>query len=174
MWPYQALKEWHDFYLLVGTVGATLLGLLFVAVSLGAGFLTGARKEATRTFMSPIVVHLTSVFFMSAIALFPWHRAEFLATIICATAVVGAILSSYITIQVVRTNMTNYLDDYVAYGFLPGLGYLALLASGVSIYLQMEFGLYAFAGALLLLEIVNIRNAWDLTLTMVQRAHLKE
>jgi hypothetical protein len=174
MWPYQALKEWHDFYLLVGTVSATLLGLLFIAVSLGVGFLTGQRKEATRTFMSPVVVHLASVFFLSATALIPWHRAEFLAAIIGATAVIGAILSSYITIQVVRTNMTNYLEDYIAYGFLPGLGYLALLAAGVSIYLQMEPGLYAFASALLLLEIVNIRNAWDLTLTMVQRAQPKE
>jgi len=52
---------------------------------------------------------------------------------------------------------------------LPGLGYLALLAAAVSIYLEKDFGLDALAGALLLLAIVNIRNAWDLTLTMVQR-----
>ena len=174
MWPDQALQEWHDFYLLVGTVGATLLGLLFIAVSLGVGFLTEQRKAATRTFMSPVVVHLTSVFFLSAIALFPWHGSELFAALIGATAVVGAILSTYITIQVVRTSMTNYLEDYIAYGLLPGLAYLALLAAGVSIYLEKEFGLHAFAGALLLLEIVNIRNAWDLTLTMVQRAHQKD
>jgi hypothetical protein len=174
MWPDQALKEWHDFYLLVGTVGATLLGLLFIAVSLGVGFLTEQRTAATRTFMSPVVVHLTSVFFLSAIALFPWHGSELFAALIGTTAVVGAILSTYITIRVVRTNMTNYLEDYMAYGLLPGLGYLALLASAVSIYLKKGPGLHAFAGALLLLEIVNIRNAWDLTLTMVQRAHQKD
>jgi hypothetical protein len=39
----------------------------------------------------------------------------------------------------------------------------------VSIYLEKDFGLDALAGALLLLAIVNIRNAWDLTLTMVRR-----
>ena len=60
MWPADALKEWHDFYLLVGTAGATLLALLFVAVSLGTGFLTEERQEATRTFMSPVVIHFTS------------------------------------------------------------------------------------------------------------------
>jgi len=38
MWVVEALKQWHDFYILVGTAGATLLGLLFVAVSLGAGY----------------------------------------------------------------------------------------------------------------------------------------
>jgi hypothetical protein len=58
-----SLKEWHDFYVLVGTAGATLLALLFVAVSLGAGYLTEEHQLATRTFMSPVVVHFTSVFF---------------------------------------------------------------------------------------------------------------
>jgi hypothetical protein len=82
---------------------------------------------------------------------------------------IGAIISTYITIQVVRTDLTNYIEDYLAYGLLPDLGYLALLAAAVSIYLEKDFGLTALAGALLLLAIVNIRNAWDLTLTMVRR-----
>jgi hypothetical protein len=57
MRPLEALKEWHDFYVLVGTAGATLLALLFVAASLGAGYLTEERRSGTRTFMSPVVVH---------------------------------------------------------------------------------------------------------------------
>ena len=164
-----SLKEWHDFYILVGTAGATLLALLFVAVSLGAGYLTEEHRAATRTFMSPVVVHFTSVFFLSAVALFPWHQAKFFAALIGATALIGAIISTYITIQVVRTDMTNYMEDYLAYGLLPDLGYLALLATAVSVYLEQDLGLFALAGALLLLAIVNIRNAWDLTLTMVRR-----
>jgi hypothetical protein len=165
----QQLKEWHDFYVLIGTAGATLLALLFVAVSLGAGFLTEERRLGTRTFMSPVVVHFTSVFFLSAVALFPWHQAEFFAVLIGITALIGATISTYITVQVVRTDLTNDMEDYLAYGLLPGLGYLALLAAAVSIYLEKDFGLNALAGALLLLAIVNIRNAWDLTLTMVRR-----
>jgi hypothetical protein len=163
----QALKEWQDYYLLIGTAGATLLALLFV----GAGYLTEEHQSATRIFMSPVVVHFTSVFFASAVALLPWHQTKFFAALIAATAFIGAIISTYITIQVVRTEMTNYLEDYLAYGLLPGVGYLALLAAAVSIYLEKDFGLDAFAGALLLLAIVNIRNAWDLTLTMVRRHH---
>ena len=169
MWAVEALKEWHDFYVLVGTAGATLLALLFVAVSLGTGFLTEERQLATKTFMSPVAVHFTSVFFLSAVALFPWQQAKFFAAVIGVTALIGAVLCSYITVQVVRTDMTNYVEDYLGYGFLPALGYLALLAAAVSIYLEKEFGLQALAGALLLLAVVSIRNAWDLTLTMVRR-----
>ena len=164
-----ALKEWHDFYVLVGTAGATLLALLFVAVSLGAGYLTEERQSETRTFMSPVVVHFSSVFFLSAAALCPWHQTEFFAMLIGAAALIGAIISTYITVQVVSTDLTNYMEDYFAYGLLPGLGYLALLVAAVSIYLEKDFGLDALAGALLLLAIVNIRNAWDLTLTMARR-----
>jgi len=165
----EALKEWHDFYVLVGTAGATLLALLFVAVSLGIGFLTQERQGPTRTFMSPVVIHFTSVFFLAAIALFPWHQAKFFAVLIGATALIGATISTYITVEVVRTDLTNYMEDYLAYGILPDLGYLTLLAAAVSIYLEKDFGLDALAGALLLLAIINIRNAWDLTLTMVRR-----
>ena len=150
-----------------------MLGLLFIAVSPGAGYLTEERQSGTRTFMSPVVIHFTSVFILSAIALFPSHQARFFAALIGGTASIGAV-STYITIQVVRTDMTNYVEDYLAYGLLPGLGYLALLAAAVSIYLEKDFGLNALAGALLLLAIVNIRNAWDLMLTMVRQQHRKD
>jgi len=169
MWPAEALKEWRDFYLLVGTAGATLLGLLFVAVSLGAGYLTQERQAATRTFMSPVVIHFTSVFFLSAVALAPSHQATFFGVLIGATAVIGAAVSSYITMQVLRTDLTQYVQDYLAYGLLPALGYVALMVSAVLIDLEKAVGLDVLAGALLLLTIVNIRNAWDLMLTMVRR-----
>lgn len=173
MWPARDLAEWREFYLLVGTAGATLVALLFVAVSLGTGFLTEKRKAATRTFMSPVVIHFASVFFLSAVALIPGHGATFYAVPIGATAVIGATVSSYITINVIRTSMTRYVEDYFAYGLLPALCYVALLAAAVTIYFKIDFGLDVLAGGLLLLALVNIRNAWDLTLTMVRqhRAH---
>ena len=135
-----------------------MLGLLFVAVSLGAGYLTEESQSATRTFMSPVVTHFTSVFFLSAVALFPLHQARFFAALIGGTALIGGIVLSYITIQIVRTEMTNYIQDYLAYGLLPGVGYLVLLVAAVSIYLEKDFGLNALAGALLLTT-TNIRNA---------------
>jgi hypothetical protein len=168
MWPARDLAEWREFYLLVGTAGATLVALLFVAVSLGTGFLTERRKVQTRTFMSPVLIHFASVFFLSAIALVPGHGATFYAIPIGATAVIGATVSSYITINVIRTDMTRYMEDYFAYGLLPALGYVALLAAAVTIYFKIDLGLDVLAGGLLLLALVNIRNAWDLTLTMVR------
>ncbi len=165
----KALHDWHEFFFLIGTAGATLLALLFVAVSLGSGFLTGAHSGPTRTFMSPVVIHFTSVFFLSAIALVPSHEPMFFAGLIAATALIGAVVSTVITVRVLRTEFTNYVQDYLCYGMLPAVGYLTLLVAAVMIAKNMETALDVLGAALLLLAIVNIRNAWDLTLSMIYR-----
>jgi hypothetical protein len=165
----EALHEWHEFYILLGTAGATLLALLFVAVSLGTGFLSSKDQQGTRTFMSPVVIHFTSVFFLSAVCLVPSHGPVFFAVLIAGTAVVGVVVSIVISVWVVRTEMTQYLPDYFAYGLLPVGAYLALLVASIMIYLGRDYALEVLAGGLLLLAIVNVRNAWDLTLSMVRR-----
>jgi hypothetical protein len=141
----QALKEWHEFYLLIGTAGATLLALLFVACSLGVGYLTEDRQAGTRMFMSPVVIHFTAVFFISAITLVPSHHTPFFALLIGATAVVGIVVSSIITVQIARTDLTDYLWDYLAYGALPAIAYLALLVTAVMIYLGGELAVDVLA-----------------------------
>lgn len=165
----EALHEWHEFYILLGTAGATLLALLFVAVSLGTGYLSDKHQQGTRTFMSPVVIHFTAVFFLSAVCLVPSHGPVFFAILIAGTAVIGVVVSIVISVWVVRTELTQYLSDYFAYGLLPVVAYLALLVASIMIYLGRDHALEVLAGGLLLLLIVNVRNAWDLTLSMVRR-----
>jgi hypothetical protein len=164
-----ALHEWREFYVLLGTAGATLLALLFVAVSLGTGLLSNKDQQGTRTFMSPVVIHFTSVFFLSAVCLVPSHGPVFFAVLIGATAIIGIAVSIVISVWVVRTDMTQYVPDYFAYGLLPVGAYLALLVASIMIYLGRDYALEVLAGGLLCLAIVNVRNAWDLTLSMVRR-----
>ena len=157
----------------MGTAAATVLALLFVAVSLGAGYLTSQHQAPTRTFMSPVVIHFTSVFFVAAICLIPSHGPVFFSALIGATAVLGVAVSAFASVQVIRRDWTQYLPDYFAYGLLPVAAYLTLLIAGIMIYARMNYAPEVLAGALLALTIVNIRNAWDLTLSMV-RHHADE
>lgn len=161
------LECWHDFDVLVGTAGATLLALLFVTISLGVGFLTEKRSAPTRAFYSPVVVHFTAVFFLSAIALVPAHRTIFFAALIGACAAIGFAVSLFVAIQLLRHDWTNYKQDHLAYALLPMIAYLALLVAAAMIWSEIGLALDVLAGALLTLLIVNIRNAWDLTLSMV-------
>ena len=162
------LEHWRDFYVLVGTAGATLLALLFVAVSLGTGFLDDSKAAPTRAFYSPVVVHFSAVLFLAAIALVPAHRIVFFAAMIGVCAAVGLCVSLFVTIQLLRHDWTNYKQDHLAYALLPTIAYVALLVAAAMVWSENDSALDVLAGSLLLLLIVNIRNAWDLTLLMVR------
>jgi hypothetical protein len=162
-------EHWGDFYLLVGTAAAALLALLFVAVSLGIGFLDESRAAPTRAFYSPIIVHFAAVLFLSAVALVPSHRPLFYVLLIGATGLVGLGVSAVTAVQLLRHDWTRFVVDHLGYGLLPAIAYVALIAAAVLLRTGHEIALDAFAGALLLLLLVNIRNAWDLMLSMVRR-----
>jgi uncharacterized membrane protein len=64
-----SIDQWHDFYVMAGTAGATLVGLLFVSVSLHADLITdpaatGVLATARRAFSNFIVVILISLIFL--------------------------------------------------------------------------------------------------------------
>ena len=110
------MHEWHEFYLLLGTAGATLVALLFVAVSLAAGSLDQRRANAVRVYMSPVVIHFTDVLFMSAMGLAA-VSATLLAAVIAAAAVIGIVVSIFITIRVTKDTAEDVvLFNSLAYG----------------------------------------------------------
>jgi hypothetical protein len=104
------------------------VALLFVAVSIGAGFLSRESASATRTFMSPVIFHYASVLFLSLIALIPTHTAISLAAAIGVVAAVGLLYSVMILIRVIRDPVGDTADA-LAYGACPLVAYAAALAA---------------------------------------------
>jgi hypothetical protein len=161
-------EHWHDFFVLVGTAAAALVALLFVAASIGAGIISFERTEATRMYMTPVVVHFTSVLLICAIGLVPSHTPISLALLIGANAAFGIVYSVILSIRVLK-DQTVDLDDRLGYGIAPVIGYGVLLAAAVLVLVNSHRGPDVLAAAILLLLIVNIRNAWDLTLFMARQ-----
>jgi hypothetical protein len=161
------LKDWHEFYLLVGTASATLVALLFVAASIGAGFLTPERASATRIYMTPIIFHFTSILFISLVVLVPSHPGATHPLFIALNAGVGAVASGVICKRVVADPRADWIDN-IAYGGGPVLAYLGALAAALQLYRGAEHGPDVLAAALVVLLIANVRNAWDMTLVMVR------
>jgi hypothetical protein len=162
------LDGWHEFYILLGTAAAALVALLFVAATIGAGFLSAERQSPTRTFTSPIVFHYTYVLFLSLVSLMPVNTDMSLAAIIGVTAVAALVYSIYILSRVTRSRTTD-LDDRLGYGASPVVAYAAVVTAAAFIFRHSTIGPSLLAGALILLLLVNIRNAWDLTVFFAQR-----
>jgi hypothetical protein len=67
----EALGRWHEFYMLLGTASATLVGLLFVAATVGSGVFTSGRRAALRVFLSTSVTHFDTILVSCLIVLVP-------------------------------------------------------------------------------------------------------
>ena len=159
---------WHDFYMLLGTAAATLVALLFVAASIAAGLISAAQSTATRTYMSPIIFHYTCVLFVSLMTLIPDMTERRLAVIVALVALAGFGFSLAVLIGVLKSAVSDLADRF-GYGAGPLAAYAAALVAAGFLWTHSNAGPNILAGALVLLLLVNIRNAWDLTLTFARR-----
>ena len=160
-------EGWHEFYTLIGTAAAALVALLFVAASIGAGYISAERGSPTRTFTTPVVFHYTFVLFLSLVSLIPSNTDTSFAVIIGLSAVGALVYSGFVLRRVMRRNAKD-LDDR-GYGAGPLAGYVVTLVAAVFVFERSPVGPPLLAGALILLLLINIRNAWDLTVFFAQR-----
>ena len=95
----ELVEDWHDFDVLVGTAAATLVGLMFVAASIGASVFTEKDRAALKAFISPTVVHFTTVLVIAVVALVPTHEWHTLASLLAVVGVAGAVYSVNVWIE---------------------------------------------------------------------------
>ena len=67
----ELLHDWHDFYVLVGTASATLVGLMFIAVSIGTSIFNEDRRIGMTAFITPTVVQFAATLFTCLLVTIP-------------------------------------------------------------------------------------------------------
>jgi hypothetical protein len=158
----EVFHGWHDFLLLLGTACATLVGLMFIAVSIGASIFKEENRPALEIFLGPTVVHFTSVLAFCILAIVPTHGWLSLAGLASLIGCAGFLFSARIWFRLTRSRYEiDYLDRFF-YTALPAIGYLVMLFAAVLLYEQSEWGLDVAAIALITLILAAIRNAWDM------------
>ncbi|MGZ5854123.1 MAG: hypothetical protein ACXWJ0_08275 [Xanthobacteraceae bacterium] len=164
-----ALREWHEFYILLGTAAASLVALLFVAGSIGVGSLKGERAAATKTYFSPIVIHFSSVHFSSLIMLIPEGVPLLIEALLAVNAIVGTIVGLVVFTRASHSQHEALVFfDRFAYGAIPALAYVLIFAAAILSARGWMWSLHLVGAGVLALLLVNIRNAWDMMVTMVR------
>ena len=166
------LDGWHEFYALLGTAAAALVALLFVAVSVGTSVLTAEPQSRanTSTYLSPVVFHYANILFLSLIALVPTQTWKSFGLTIGIASIASVVYSVVIALRVHRNSISDLADRF-AYAAVPVLCYMAGLVSAWLLLKESPAGLNVLAGAALFLLVVNIRNAWDLMISMARRVN---
>jgi hypothetical protein len=167
-----ALRNWHDFYVLIGTAAATLVGLMFVAASIGASYFTVEREHGLHNFLTPTVLHFTATLVACLIVIAPNHGRLSLGIILLVGSVFGLGYSGRRWLVVRRRKYEIDLADHLWYLVGPLTSYVAIAAAaGLVLFLaDSELGLDLLSAALVLLLLLGIRNAWDMTTWIAVRA----
>jgi hypothetical protein len=163
------LHDWHDFYVLVGTASATLVGLMFVAVSIGTTIFNEDHRAAMTAFITPTVMHFAAVLFACLLAAMPSHTWYTLGGLLGAGALGGSVYSGRLVGQmIVRRRFKIDLEDGLFYALLPLAGYaLALIAAVLLFTRSAAVSADFIAAAVLILLLTAIRNAWDMMVWIV-------
>jgi hypothetical protein len=163
--------SWHDFFSLVGTAAATLVGLMFVAASVGAGVFTEERQVGLRTLLSPTVVAFSVVLATCIVGVLPSPNGIVPAFLVSVIGLLGIAYSALIWRRMIKNGITAKIDheDRLWYVFAPIIAYVVLTVSGIAFALDSEAGAAVLATGICMLLVTGIRNAWDMTTWVVLR-----
>jgi len=160
---------WDNFFIMAGTAAATLMGLLFVAVTVGTGFSPSGITRGTRGFLTPTLAHFGGVLFVALAVLAPWPSAWPIGIILGLGGLTG--LAYQIHVILMRQKMDFVLlnwKDWFPWVVLPALGNASLIAGAAGLIAGKAFAPYAIAGSSAVWLFVGIYGAWDLTLWMLK------
>src|SRR6266446_7434122 len=155
--------------MILGTASATLIGAMFVVVSIGAGFLTRDRAIGIRTFLTSTVANLSATLFGAALTMVPGLEWLWLGGIIGVVGIAGFVCALRETLGF---GQHTHVDrgDWVWYTIFPVIGYALLLAAAATALRGIPASLDLLAAALAFLLVAGIRNAWDMIVFLVTMA----
>ncbi len=157
---------WEIFYTIVGSSAGALIGLQFVVLTLVAARpIRDGIAEAGGAFATPSVVHFTVVLLLSAIVTAPWDQVV-LAAILWGLVGLGGVVYVVVVVRRMRTQSVYrpVLEDWLFHVIFPLAAYAVLAVSAVAAFSDASLALFLVGGAVLVLLLVGIHNAWDAVL----------
>lgn len=159
------LQGWENFFILAGTASATLIGLLFVTITLGAGLPATQRSDVAHAYLTPTVTRFGGVLFGSLAVLPPWPSAWPVGIILGLFGLTDLVYQINVVIKQRKIDFAS--PDWVEwtlFSVAPILGQASLIAGAAALITEKPFAPYAIAGAVALMLFAGIYGALDLTL----------
>src|SRR5512138_3088576 len=123
------LSEWETFYVITGSAGAALTGLMFVVIALRSEAIE-AGEGAVRAFGTPTVLHFCGVLLIGATLSIPRHTVTSLALCVGGAGIAGLALSTWVAVQARRqSSYRPVLSDWVWHVAMPLIAYGSVAAA---------------------------------------------
>ena len=159
------ISDWETFYVIVGSAGGALLGLLFVVVALVADRARATSSRGLSAFTTPSMFHFINVLAIAALMTMPRKGLGSLEVLLLLLAVIGGTITTLAIVHIVQfEDYKPVLEDWTWHGLIPGVAYVVILVAAIVLRSETELALYLVGAASLTLLFVGIHNAWDVAL----------
>ena len=163
------MQVWSQFYAVIGGVAATLLGLLFVAVSINAAATLADSQEHSKRLAEQAFQNYLAVILVSLLALFPpLDITDFGTTALCLTAVRGVWVLIRAYLAVTRPNEGNLRIRSLRSHISSLIGFGMLIFAAARMALKMEDSRMLFAIATIVLLLSAAVASWELLLRIAK------
>jgi hypothetical protein len=163
------LLSWTPFYGFVGTAAVTLLGLLFVAVSLRLNVFRDPRTADVRDFARLTLFGFLAPMVITGLTLMPHEQPAMLAIPLFVLAIVGVLATTYLVREWLQLNPASSEEtpgpkpwQWQGWSYLAmvGLPYLGLAIVAALFLLEHGIVFAALAGVEGLMLISGTISAW--------------
>jgi len=161
------LARWANLYLLISAAAATLIGLLFVVITLGAERFVQDDPAKIRMYLTPTVLYFATALLLAALLTFPNHSRFSASLCICLVGVAGLVYSGSFLIGWRHKKKYYGLQDRIVYSMLPSAAYGLRIFGGVLFFHNPQRGLTLVAAGMLALLALAIRNSWAIAVDVV-------
>jgi hypothetical protein len=169
----QVLHDWQPFYQLVGGIAGTLIGLMFIAMSVGTRMVSddtspeqlAETDQQIRTFASPTITHLSAVVVIAGVMCMPITDMRVLSVSLGLIGMAGLYYSAFTYRGLMDHHRKRGLqkENWTFHFKLPLACYVALLLTVAG--LQAGYRpLPALSWSVIFFVIASIRNSWVTTL----------
>jgi len=157
------VDAWHDVFVVLGTTAAALVGLVFVAVSVGVTL--KQPRKGLGEFTGQTVINFTLTLVACVVTLSP-AGLSLSGGVLLIPSVYGLSYALWFWRQMhLIEGYEPVKTDWLFYGLLPVVDYMLLIVAALSLIVFADVAIvYMLAAVLLLLVVLCIRNSYDLTI----------
>lgn len=166
------LHDWQNFYMLTGTASATLIGLLFVAVSISMGTTLSLRQATTslQTFAEPTLLYYVQALALSCVAIMPLPNPLLLGVLLLVLASLDLFLTGRVSwrMRVLHREDARDAGHWIWYMAFPLLAGILSIGTSIGLLLRLPFALMGVPIVNLLCLAIGLHNSWVLTVWLTQ------
>ena len=160
---------WQTFYVLVGTAAATLVGLMFVAVTFGSSIVRRETSETARSFIDPTFTHFVQVLFVACLVVIPTMRPRLLGALLLTVSALRFADLVRVHRHMRRAQKVHHdieLSDWVTGVVVPVVCYVLQGAAGLGFIRGHDGAFTTLAIATISILMLGAFGAWELMLWM--------